>query len=88
MTKQNVLSSNMAATPLSFGSPGIGCKPIIGSSCKNVVLRVKFCVERCSRKGLQKVICRNVWKFHLNSRLLQGKKLAEVLLDNAVDKKG
>ena len=29
MTKQNVLSSNMAATPLSFGSPGIGCKPRI-----------------------------------------------------------
>ena len=29
MTKQNVLSSNMAATSLSFGSPGIGCKPRI-----------------------------------------------------------
>ena len=29
MTKQNVLSSNMAATPLSFGSPGMGCKPRI-----------------------------------------------------------
>ena len=31
MTKQNVLSSNVAATPLSFGSPGIGCKPRIVS---------------------------------------------------------
>ena len=27
MTKQKVLSSNMAATPLSFGSLGIGYKP-------------------------------------------------------------
>ena len=30
MTKQNVVSSNMADTPLSFGSPGIGCKTPIG----------------------------------------------------------
>ena len=29
MTKQKVLSSNMAATPFSFGSLGIGCKPPI-----------------------------------------------------------
>ena len=29
MTERFVLSSNMAATPLSFGSPGIDCKPRI-----------------------------------------------------------
>ena len=29
MTKEKVLSSNMAATPLSSGSLGIGCKPPI-----------------------------------------------------------
>ena len=36
MTKQNVLSSNMAATPLSFGSPGIGCKPRMGYSASTI----------------------------------------------------
>ena len=30
-TRQKVLSSNMAATPLSFGSLCIGCKPPIDS---------------------------------------------------------
>ena len=35
MTKQNVLSSNMAATQLSFGSPGIFCKPRIGGLHEN-----------------------------------------------------
>ena len=32
MTEPFVSSSNMAAIPLSFGSPGIGCKPPIISS--------------------------------------------------------
>ena len=30
MTERFVLSSNMAAMPLSFGSPGNDCKPRIG----------------------------------------------------------
>ena len=41
MAKQKVLSSNMAATPLSFGSLGIGCKPpICKSSSDYIIVRV------------------------------------------------
>ena len=45
MTKQKVLSSNMAATPLSFGSPGIGCKPSLTRLWSQtwVYLGVKTC---------------------------------------------
>ena len=32
MTKQKILSTNMAATTLYFGSPGIGWKPSIKNS--------------------------------------------------------
>ena len=49
MTKQNVLSSNMAATPLSFGSPGIGCKPRIVSRLNYNFLIYNFCGGRKTR---------------------------------------
>ena len=45
MTKQNVLSSNMAATPLSFGSPGICCKPRMAWRHKNSHCRFAFFIR-------------------------------------------
>ena len=44
MTKQKVPSSNMAATPLSFGSLGIGYKPPIKrftKQCNNNKIKVE-----------------------------------------------
>ena len=44
MTKQKVLSSNMAASPLSFGSLGIGHKPPI--FFKELYSNIKLLLEQ------------------------------------------